>query len=184
MNTMKALLAAGGALGAALGIGAATTPAHAQGKTITLCWAAWDPANALVELSKDFTAKTGIGMKFEFVPWTNYADRFLNELNSRGSAVRSHHRRFPVDRRRRRERPVRQAERFLQEGRDQHGRLHAGHRRRLFTVAEEHAELLGAAGNGRRGGLDLSQGLVRAAGRAEGFQGQIRPRSRRAADAR
>ena len=70
---------------AAVGIGAMTTPAHAQGKTITLCWAAWDPANALVELSKDFTAKTGIGMKFEFVPWTNYADRFLNELNSRGS---------------------------------------------------------------------------------------------------
>ena len=23
-------------------------------------------------------------MKFEFVPWTNYADRFLNELNSHG----------------------------------------------------------------------------------------------------
>ena len=23
-------------------------------------------------------------MKFEFVPWTNYADRFLNELNSKG----------------------------------------------------------------------------------------------------
>ena len=83
-NTMKALLAAGGALAAALGIGAATTPAQAQGKTITLCWAAWDPANALVELSKDFTAKTGIDMKFEFVPWPNYADRFLNELNSRG----------------------------------------------------------------------------------------------------
>src|SRR3979411_941306 len=55
--------------------------AQAQTKTITLCWAAWDPANALVELSKDFTAKTGIGMKFEFVPWTNYADGFLNELN-------------------------------------------------------------------------------------------------------
>ena len=71
-HRMKALFAAGGALAAALGIGAATTPAHAQGKTITLCWAAWDPANALVELSKDFTAKSGIGMKFEFVPWTNY----------------------------------------------------------------------------------------------------------------
>ena len=84
-NTMKALFLAGGAVAAALGIGAATTPAQAQGKTITLCWAAWDPANALVELSKDFTAKTGIGMKFEFVPWPNYADRFLNELNSRGS---------------------------------------------------------------------------------------------------
>src|SRR5690349_10463603 len=60
------------------------TATAAYAEDITLCWAAWDPANALVELSKDFTAKTGIGMKFEFVPWTNYADRFLNELNSHG----------------------------------------------------------------------------------------------------
>src|SRR6266545_207742 len=58
--------------------------AHAQANELTLCWAAWDPANALVELSKDFTAKTGIQMKFEFVPWTSFADRFLNELNSKG----------------------------------------------------------------------------------------------------
>ena len=56
----------------------------AQAEELTLCWAAWDPANALVELTKDFTAETGIDMKFEFVPWTNYADRFLNELNSKG----------------------------------------------------------------------------------------------------
>ena len=40
-----------------------TAPANAQGKSLTLCWAAWDPANALVELGKDFTAKTGIQMK-------------------------------------------------------------------------------------------------------------------------
>jgi multiple sugar transport system substrate-binding protein len=60
-----------------------TAPAKAQGKSLTLCWAAWDPANALVELGKDFTAKTGIAMKYEFVPWTSYADRFLNELNSK-----------------------------------------------------------------------------------------------------
>jgi multiple sugar transport system substrate-binding protein len=59
-------------------------PASAQPKTITLCWAAWDPANALVELSKDFTAKSGVAMKFEFVPWPNFADRMLNELNSKG----------------------------------------------------------------------------------------------------
>jgi multiple sugar transport system substrate-binding protein len=65
---------------AALALG--STFARAQDKTLTLCWAAWDPANALVELSKDFTAKTGVKMKFEFVPWTSYADRFLNELNS------------------------------------------------------------------------------------------------------
>ena len=48
---MKALLVAGGAFASAIGVGATTTPAQAQGKTITLCWAAWDPANALVELS-------------------------------------------------------------------------------------------------------------------------------------
>ena len=56
----------------------------ASAEDITLCWAAWDPANALVELSKDFTVETGIGMKFEFVPWPNFADRMLNELNSGG----------------------------------------------------------------------------------------------------
>ena len=33
----------------------ASQPAAAQGKQLTLCWAAWDPANALVELGKDFT---------------------------------------------------------------------------------------------------------------------------------
>jgi multiple sugar transport system substrate-binding protein len=58
--------------------------APAEAKQLTLCWAAWDPANALVELGKDFTTKTGIEMKYEFVPWTSYADRFLNELNSKG----------------------------------------------------------------------------------------------------
>ena len=58
--------------------------ANAQDKSLTLCWAAWDPANALAELSKDFTAESGIQMKFEFVPWTSFADRFINELNSGG----------------------------------------------------------------------------------------------------
>jgi multiple sugar transport system substrate-binding protein len=62
----------------------ASQPAAAQGKQLTLCWAAWDPANALVELGKDFTKESGIEMKYEFVPWTSYADRFLNELNSHG----------------------------------------------------------------------------------------------------
>ncbi|MEQ8355800.1 MAG: extracellular solute-binding protein [Kiloniellaceae bacterium] len=71
------------ALAAILAAGVATT-ANAQEKEITLCWAAWDPANALVELSKDFTAESGIKMNFEFVPWTNFADRMLNELNSGG----------------------------------------------------------------------------------------------------
>ena len=77
----------GGALALFAGValtGMASQPAAAQGKQLTLCWAAWDPANALVELGKDFTKESGIEMKYEFVPWTSYADRFLNELNSHG----------------------------------------------------------------------------------------------------
>jgi multiple sugar transport system substrate-binding protein len=78
MRTWKACLAA-----AAVSLVAATG-AQAQEKSLTLCWAAWDPANALAELGKDFTAESGIKMNYEFVPWTNFADRFINELNSGG----------------------------------------------------------------------------------------------------
>jgi multiple sugar transport system substrate-binding protein len=78
IRTKLALIVAASTL--ALG----ATVAQAQDKQLTLCWAAWDPANALAELSKDFTAESGIEMKFEFVPWTSFADRFINELNSHG----------------------------------------------------------------------------------------------------
>jgi multiple sugar transport system substrate-binding protein len=80
LEKSKVALAAGAFALAAL----ATGGAQAQPKQLTLCWAAWDPANALVELSKEFTAKTGIAMKYEFVPWPNFAQRMLNELNSKG----------------------------------------------------------------------------------------------------
>jgi multiple sugar transport system substrate-binding protein len=59
-----------------------TTAAIAE--DLTLCWAAWDPANALIELSKSFEEQSGHTIKFEFVPWTRFADRMLNELNSGG----------------------------------------------------------------------------------------------------
>ena len=73
------------AAGAALALTLVAAPSQkAQAQSLTLCWAAWDPANALVEMSKDFTAQSGIEMNFEFVPWPNYADRMLNELNSGG----------------------------------------------------------------------------------------------------
>lgn len=72
------------ALGLMAAAGVATTLSSAQAADLTLCWAAWDPANALVELSKDFEAKSGNKMSFEFVPWPNFADRMLNELNSGG----------------------------------------------------------------------------------------------------
>ena len=51
------------ALGLAFGI-SAMSASGAQAANLTLCWAAWDPANALVELSKDFEAKSGNKMKF------------------------------------------------------------------------------------------------------------------------
>lgn len=71
---------------AVLALMAGTTGMTTQAKAddLTLCWAAWDPANALVELSKEFEAQSGHKMSFEFVPWPNFADRMLNELNSGG----------------------------------------------------------------------------------------------------
>ena len=78
MKISKFLLAA--TLAASTGLGAS----GASAKSLTLCWAAWDPANALVELSKDFEKESSVKMNFEFVPWPNFADRMLNELNSGG----------------------------------------------------------------------------------------------------
>ncbi|WP_425052366.1 ABC transporter substrate-binding protein [Psychromarinibacter sp. S121] len=77
---MKTRIALMSAAAGALFAGAQTASAD----DLTLCWAAWDPANALIELSKDFEAKSGHTMSFEFVPWPNFADRMLNELNSGG----------------------------------------------------------------------------------------------------
>ena len=54
---------------------------NSNAKSITLGWAAWDPANALQELTKEFTSESGIEVIFEFVPWRIFADRMLNELN-------------------------------------------------------------------------------------------------------
>ncbi|WP_412051734.1 ABC transporter substrate-binding protein [Hoeflea sp. Naph1] len=75
---MNSAAAIGLMFGATAGVGSA------QAADLTLCWAAWDPANALVEMSKDFEAESGHTMSFEFVPWPNFADRMLNELNSGG----------------------------------------------------------------------------------------------------
>ena len=80
-NMRRAFLSASAAL--AVGISGQQVSAQDAGE-LTLCWAAWDPANALTVLSEDFTEQTGIQMNFEFVPWTSFADRFLNELNSGG----------------------------------------------------------------------------------------------------
>jgi len=68
----------------ALALGVFGGASAAKAEDLTLCWAAWDPANALIELSKDYEAQSGNKMSYEFVPWTNFTDRMLNELNSGG----------------------------------------------------------------------------------------------------
>ncbi|MFK7992532.1 MAG: ABC transporter substrate-binding protein [Granulosicoccus sp.] len=70
--------------GVALAIAASAASFSAKADDLTLCWAAWDPANALVEMSKEFEEQSGIDMTFEFTPWPNFTDRILNELNSGG----------------------------------------------------------------------------------------------------
>lgn len=84
MKTVKFMAATAltGVLGLTGAVGLPAATAHAE--DLTLCWAAWDPANALVELSRQFEEESGHTMNFEFVPWPNFADRMLNELNSGG----------------------------------------------------------------------------------------------------
>src|ERR1700694_745074 len=82
-----------------------------------------------------------------------------------------------MDRRGRRERSLRQNQRFLCPRKKLDRLLHSGHSGRLFRMAQEYSELLGVAGNGRRDRLDLSQGLVRPAGNSSRIQEEIRPRS-------
>lgn len=61
MKTKLMMTAAAGA------IATAGLPSISTAEDLTLCWAAWDPANALIELSKDFEQQSGHNMSFEFV---------------------------------------------------------------------------------------------------------------------
>ncbi len=87
-------------------------------------------------------------MKFEFVPWTNYTERFLNELNSKGklcdliigdsqwiggSAENGHYIKLND---------------FFDKERHLDGFLRAGNGRWLFRMAQEYPELLGPARHG------------------------------------
>ncbi len=49
-------------------------PANAQ-QSLTIVWAEWDPANYLEELSKDFTAETGIPVNVVKIPWSSFQDK-------------------------------------------------------------------------------------------------------------
>lgn len=58
--------------------------AVARDNFITVGWAVWDPADALMVLSKDFTAETGIEVRGEFTPWPSFQERVFAELNAKG----------------------------------------------------------------------------------------------------
>ena len=163
---MKATIAGAAMAACALTSGTVVAPgsASAESKSLTLCWAAWDPANALVELGKDFTAKTGIEMKYEFVPWTSYADRFINELNSHSKlcdliigdsqwigGVGG-------------ERPLHQAERLLRQGSISMNDFMPATVVGYSEWPKNTPNYWALPAMARRGGLDLSQGLVRQAG--------------------
>ena len=47
---------------------------------LTIVWAEWDPANYLQELSKDFTAETGIAVDVIQIPWSNFQDKVFNSF--------------------------------------------------------------------------------------------------------
>ena len=66
-------------------LGLSVSAVQAQEKSITVGWAAWDPANALIELSKDFTRETGIAVRGEFIPWPTFQEKIFTELNAKGS---------------------------------------------------------------------------------------------------
>lgn len=56
-------------------------PFHVDAQeSLTIVWAEWDPANYLQELSKDFTAETGIAVDVVQIPWPNFQDKVFTEF--------------------------------------------------------------------------------------------------------
>lgn len=53
---------------------------------ITIHWAQWQPADALEELSKSFTAETGIGVIVEQTPWETFVQKYNTEMIARSDA--------------------------------------------------------------------------------------------------
>jgi len=52
--------------------------------TLTIAWAEWDPANFLVELSKDFTKETGIPVTVEAIPWGQFETKVFTNFAAKG----------------------------------------------------------------------------------------------------
>ena len=64
-----------------------------QSQSLTIVWAEWDPANYLQELSKDFTAETGIAVDVIQIPWPNFQDKVFHGFRREKRSLRYCHRR-------------------------------------------------------------------------------------------
>lgn len=71
-----------GALTAVAGAFTAIVPLEFKAADLTVCWAAWNSADTLMELSSDFGQQAGYKMKFEFLLWPIFAAPMLNGSNS------------------------------------------------------------------------------------------------------
>lgn len=52
-------------------------------KTITICWAKWDPADGLQELGNDFEKETGIAVKVDQIPWGSFQDQVFLQFGNK-----------------------------------------------------------------------------------------------------
>jgi multiple sugar transport system substrate-binding protein len=57
-------------------VDATQPPAGPAVKELTILWAQWAPADYLQELTKDYTAETGIKVNVVQEPWGSFGDRF------------------------------------------------------------------------------------------------------------
>src|SRR4051812_37329797 len=56
-----------------------------QGKTITILWAKWAPADALQKLSDEYTAKTGVKVVVDQKPWSDIGTVKNQEFSNRST---------------------------------------------------------------------------------------------------
>jgi multiple sugar transport system substrate-binding protein len=58
-----------------------------EGVTLRVCWASWHPADLLLKLSEDFTAKTGTKVEGLFVPWGDFLTKVRTEMTTKSSSI-------------------------------------------------------------------------------------------------
>jgi len=54
--------------------------------TLNIAWAEWDPADYLYELSKDYTAATGVKVTVDKIPWGQFETKVFTSFAARDDA--------------------------------------------------------------------------------------------------